>query len=102
MIFPSTFRKEDSIKDLIKEDSKCMIKGDEMREVLYMVQITKDMTISEALRVDRGTAPIFMQFGMHCLGCPSASGESIVDASAVHGIDTDALIEALNNYLLTK
>ena len=67
-----------------------------------MAQITKDMTIAEALRVDRGTAPIFMQFGMHCLGCPSASGESIADASAVHGIDVDALIEALNNYMLTK
>lgn len=67
-----------------------------------MAQITKDMTIAEALRIDRGTAPIFMQFGMHCLGCPSATGESIEDASAVHGIDVDALIEALNDYLQNK
>jgi len=65
-------------------------------------QITKDMTIAEALRIDRGTAPIFMQFGMHCLGCPSAIGESIEDASAVHGIDTDVLIKALNDYLSSK
>jgi hybrid cluster-associated redox disulfide protein len=62
-------------------------------------QINKDMTIAEALRVDRRTAPIFMQFGMHCLGCPSATGESIEDASAVHGIDADALVKALNEFL---
>jgi len=39
---------------------------------------------------------------MHCLGCPSASGESIEDASAVHGIDADALVAALNEYLENK
>ena len=65
-------------------------------------QITKDMSIAEALQMDRGTAPIFMQYGMHCLGCPSATGESIEDASAVHGIDADALIKALNEYLAEK
>lgn len=65
-------------------------------------QITKEMTIAEALRVDRGTAPIFMQFGMHCLGCPSATGESIADAAAVHGIDADVLLKALNEYLANK
>jgi hybrid cluster-associated redox disulfide protein len=67
-----------------------------------MAAITKEMTIAEALQIDRGTAPIFMQFGMHCLGCPSASGESIRDAALVHGIDADALIEALNDYLSSK
>ena len=60
------------------------------------------MTIAEVLRIDKGTAPIFMQYGMHCLGCPSASGESIEDASAVHGIDADSLIAALNEYLEDK
>ncbi len=67
-----------------------------------MAQITKEMTIAEVLRVDRGTAPIFMQFGMHCLGCPSASGESIEDAATVHGIDSEALVTALNDFLADK
>jgi hybrid cluster-associated redox disulfide protein len=40
-----------------------------------------------------------MQHGMHCLGCPSASGESIEDACAVHGIDSNKLIDALNAHL---
>ena len=65
-------------------------------------QITKNMSIAETLNIDRGTAPIFMQFGMYCLGCPAAMGESIEDAAAVHGIDVDALIKALNEYLADK
>ena len=64
-----------------------------------MEQITKDMTIAEILNKDRGTASIFMQFGMHCIGCPSASGESVEAAAAVHGIDTDALVKALYEYV---
>jgi len=67
-----------------------------------MAKVTKDMTIAEVLRIDAGTAPIFMQFGMHCLGCPISTGESIEEASAVHGIDADELIEALNEYLENK
>lgn len=67
-----------------------------------MATITKEMTIVETLRIDRGTAPIFMQYGMHCLGCPSATAESIEDAAAVHGISADELVKALNDYLSNK
>ncbi|MCX7749955.1 MAG: DUF1858 domain-containing protein [Clostridia bacterium] len=63
-----------------------------------MAKVTKDMIIADVLKMDRGTAPIFMNSGMHCLGCPSASGESIEDACAVHGIDADQLIKELNEY----
>mgnify|MGYP001013004368 CR=1 FL=1 len=37
--------------------------------------IDKTMTIGEVLRADRGCAPIFMRYGMHCLNCPGATGE---------------------------
>jgi hybrid cluster-associated redox disulfide protein len=67
-----------------------------------MAKVTKDMIISEVLRMDKGTVPIFMSAGMHCLGCPSASGESIEDACAVHGIDADQLVKDLNDYLENK
>jgi hybrid cluster-associated redox disulfide protein len=67
-----------------------------------MVKITADMIISEVLAIDKGTAPIFIKHGMHCLGCPSAAGESIADACAVHGIDADKLVEELNAYLANK
>ncbi len=64
-----------------------------------MAKITSEMIIMDVLKLDRTTAPIFIQHGMHCLGCPSASGESIEDACAVHGIDSSKLIEALNAHV---
>ncbi|MCG8499209.1 MAG: DUF1858 domain-containing protein [Firmicutes bacterium] len=65
-------------------------------------RVTLDTIIIDALRMDEGTAPIFMKAGMHCLGCPSASGESIAEACAVHGIDAGKLVEELNAYLASK
>ena len=67
-----------------------------------MAQITKDMIIADVLRMDPGTAEFFFEIGMHCLGCPSASGESVEDACAVHGADCDELIDRINEYLANK
>lgn len=64
--------------------------------------VTKEMSIIQVLQMDRNTAPIFMNFGMHCLGCPHATMESIADACAVHGIDADELVAELNKYLESK
>lgn len=61
--------------------------------------ITKQMSIGEVLRLDQGTVPIFMSYGMHCLGCPHATSESIEQAGAVHGIDVDKLVDELNAHL---
>ena len=57
--------------------------------------ITKDMTIGEILRTNPAVAPILLEAGMHCLGCPSAQGESLAEAAFVHGIDADALMEKI-------
>lgn len=67
-----------------------------------MAAVTKDMIIRDVLAIDPGTAEFFFEIGMHCLGCPSASGESVEEACAVHGADADALIEKLNAYLADK
>jgi hybrid cluster-associated redox disulfide protein len=61
--------------------------------------VTKDTIILDVLKIDPGTAPFFFEIGMHCLGCPSASGESIAEACAVHGVDADELINKINTYL---
>lgn len=63
-----------------------------------MAKITSDMLIGDVLRMDKGTAPIFLNNGMHCLGCPSSQGESIEEACAVHGIDSNKIIKELNEY----
>ncbi len=60
--------------------------------------ITKDMYISDVLNLNQGTVPIFLQNGLHCLGCAMASGESIEEACAVHGLDCDSLIDELNEF----
>lgn len=62
-----------------------------------MAKFTKEMTIGEALRVDmNAVAPVLMGIGMHCLGCPSAQGESLEEAAMVHGIPVEELMERLN------
>ncbi len=61
--------------------------------------ITKTMTIGEVLRLHRGTARILMEFGMHCLGCPASSAESLEEACAVHGSNVDELVDQLNAYV---
>ena len=63
-----------------------------------MTTVTKDMIIADVLNMDRGTVPIFFKNGLHCLGCVMASGESIEEACAVHGIDVETLIAELNKY----
>lgn len=61
-----------------------------------MANITKDMTIGEILRVAPEVAPILMEAGMHCLGCPSAQAESLEEAAMVHGLDINSLMEKIN------
>lgn len=61
--------------------------------------VTKEMSIGEVLRIDRKTAPVFMSFGMHCLGCPHATSESIEQAALTHGVDVEALVKGLNECL---
>lgn len=57
-----------------------------------MADITKDTTIGEALRINADIAPVLMEIGMHCLGCPSAQGETLEEAAMVHGLDVDELM----------
>ena len=58
--------------------------------------VTKDSIIGDVLDFDRETAPFFFEMGMHCLGCPSARGETIEQACMVHGVDPDELVAKLN------
>jgi hybrid cluster-associated redox disulfide protein len=67
-----------------------------------MTKVTPDMIIADILNLDRGTAPILLNIGMHCLGCPSSSGESLEDACSIHGVDVNIIVKELNDYLETK
>ena len=67
-----------------------------------MKQITKDMIIRDILDLDVGTAEFMLKAGMHCLGCPSASGQSLEMACMVHGADVETLVKKINEYLASK
>ena len=61
--------------------------------------VTKDTVIGDILDAAPSTAPFFLEMGMHCLGCPSARGESIADACEVHDVDVNVLIDKINKHL---
>jgi len=61
--------------------------------------VTKDSLIGEILDADRTTSQYFLEMGMHCLGCPSARGETLEQACAVHGVDCDELVAKINAHM---
>ena len=65
------------------------------------VKITKDMLIGDILAMDMTIAPILMASGMHCVGCAMASGETIEQACAAHGVDPDEFLVYLEKFLQT-
>lgn len=67
------------------------------KEVINM-KITKDMIIADIIAIDQNLIPILLDTGMHCIGCPSAQGESLEEACMVHGIDVDELVAKLNAF----
>ena len=58
--------------------------------------ITKDMSIVEIVQTYPDTVEVLMNAGMGCLGCAASHFENIEQGAMTHGIDIDALIEALN------
>ncbi len=47
------------------------------------MEITKQTAMGQMLAYDMGIAAVLMQAGMHCVGCPSAAGESLEQACVV-------------------
>lgn len=57
--------------------------------------LTADSLLSELLQENPKAAEILMRFGMGCVGCALASGETIRQAAEGHGIPLPELLEAL-------
>ena len=66
---------------------------------ISMAQVTKSTMIGELLQIDANIAPVLLNIGMHCLGCPFSQRETIEKAAMVHGIEPDALVEEINTFL---
>ena len=63
------------------------------------MKLTKQTTMGEMLEYDMGIAYILMQCGMHCVGCPSSINESLEEACAVHGLDVNQVLAAIQEYM---
>lgn len=61
-----------------------------------IAKVTKDMQIGDLLQLAPEVAPVLMEVGMHCLGCPASQMETLEEAAMVHGLDADLLVEKIN------
>ena len=64
-----------------------------------MARVTKDTMIGDLLQIDQNVAPLLLNIGMHCLGCPSSQMETIEQAAMVHGFVPDTSADEINNFL---
>ena len=67
-----------------------------------MARVNKSTMIGELLQIDENVAPILLNIGMHCLGCPSSQMETIEQAAMVHGIDPDMLVDEIHFDVIEK
>ena len=58
--------------------------------------LTKEMTVGQVLKLYPQTVQVFLELGMHCLGCPSSTMESIEGAALTHGRNAEELVAQLN------
>ena len=65
------------------------------------MEISRDTVIGEIVENCPQTMPVFQEIGMHCLGCAMASGETVEQACAAHGVDPDEFLDYLKKYLET-
>ncbi len=59
-------------------------------------KITKDMIISDILKISPAAEAVFKEMGMMCLGCPASQAESLQDACDVHNVSVDEVLNKLN------
>ncbi|MBR1391586.1 MAG: DUF1858 domain-containing protein [Lachnospiraceae bacterium] len=64
-----------------------------------MAQVTEKTMIGELLMINENIAPILLEIGMHCLGCPASQMETIEEAASVHGVDPQELVARINDFL---
>ena len=65
------------------------------------MEITRETLIAEIVENCPQAMPAFQEIGMHCMGCAMASGETLEQACAAHGVDPDEFLAFLKDYLET-
>ena len=60
------------------------------------MKVTKDTVIGQILQDKPESIGTLMSFGMGCVMCPASQIETLEEASMVHGLDVNLLVDALN------
>ncbi len=68
------------------------------------MNFSKDMLLIDAFnKCDEAQqekmGQILSEYGMHCLGCALAHGETFEQAASVHGANIDEMMEKINSSL---
>jgi hybrid cluster-associated redox disulfide protein len=61
-----------------------------------MAELTADSTIYDLLQAKPQSTEALFKFGMGCVGCAIARGETIREAAEAHGIPLPELLKALD------
>lgn len=67
-----------------------------------MGQITKEMSIEEAIKMHPKVVEVFNKYHMGCFSCMGATAESIASGAQMHGVDVNQLLTDLNALLEEK
>ncbi len=62
--------------------------------------VNRKTLIGEIVNQYPETAEVLLGIGMHCLGCPASQAESLEDACAVHGVNPESVIKAINDKIV--
>lgn len=60
------------------------------------IKITKDMPIGEIIGKYPKATFVFIDYGLHCVGCPMSQDETVEEAAQIHNLDCEALLKDLN------
>ncbi len=100
-----------SLKDLFfgndteNESEETILANEEVKNEETVVNenealVTPDMIVGDLIVKHPLAAQFLMECGMGCIYCPASQMESLAEACAVHGIDSEEIVDALNDYLI--
>ena len=71
--------------------------AEEMKEL-----VSNQMLVGEIISQYPDAAFALMQCGMGCVSCPASQGESLAEASMVHGMNADEVCAYVNEFLAVQ
>ena len=61
--------------------------------------VTRETNILEAVQKYPVIAQVFQRYGLGCIGCRVASGETLGEGISAHGLNADIVIAEINDIL---